>query len=52
MTAEVEIDLTETHGKLVELEKTMAKARGKHNQFLEELGLPPLPGPSEKIRDS
>jgi type I restriction enzyme M protein len=48
----VEIDLTETHGKLVELEKTMAKAREKHNQFLEELGLPPLPGSSGKTRES
>jgi type I restriction enzyme M protein len=43
-TAEPEIDLAETHTKLVAVEKTISSAREKHNKFLEELGLPPLPG--------
>ena len=42
--AELEIDLTLTHNKLVEVERTISSAREKHNQFLKELGLPPLPG--------
>lgn len=42
-TAEPEIDLAATHKKLVDLEKTISAAREKHNQFLQELGLPPLP---------
>ena len=40
---EVEIDLTATHAKLVEIEKAIRAATSKHNQFLKELGLPPLP---------
>jgi type I restriction enzyme M protein len=40
---EVEIDLAETHNKLVDVEKMISRARAKHNQFLEELRLPPLP---------
>jgi len=43
-TAEPEIDLTETHNKLVEVEGVISTAMEKHNQFLKELGLPPLPG--------
>jgi type I restriction enzyme M protein len=43
-TAELEIDLAETHDKLIEIERTSSDAMEKHNQFLEELGLPPLPG--------
>jgi type I restriction enzyme M protein len=46
--AEEEIVLADTHAKLVEIEKTIASAREKHNQFLKELGLPPLPGSEEK----
>lgn len=42
-TAEPEVDLAETHGTLVELERTVTSAREKHNKFLVELGLPPLP---------
>ena len=42
-TEEPEIDLAATHNKLVEVEKTISSARGKHNQFLKELGLPLLP---------
>lgn len=36
------IDLQEVHNKLVEIEKEIVKARDKHNEFLKELGLPPL----------
>jgi hypothetical protein len=28
---------------LIEAEKAIKAAKGKHNKFLEELGLPPLP---------
>jgi type I restriction enzyme M protein len=47
-TTEEEIDLAETHKKLVEIEKTVSSAREKHNQFLKELGLPPLPSTPHK----
>lgn len=40
---EAEIDLAATHGELVEIEKTIAVAKQKHNNFLKELGLNPLP---------
>ncbi len=40
---EAEIDLEETHGKLVEIGKAIAAAKHKHNDFLQELGLSPLP---------
>ena len=36
------IDLQEVHDKLVETEAEIVKAREKHNEFLKELGLPPL----------
>ncbi len=36
------IDLQEVHDKLVEIEKEIVKARDTHNEFLKELGLPPL----------
>jgi type I restriction enzyme M protein len=39
---ETEIELTETHAKLVGIEKAIQKATAKHNEFLKELGLPPL----------
>ncbi|MEI7909595.1 MAG: type I restriction-modification system subunit M [Verrucomicrobiota bacterium] len=41
--SEAEIDLTETHGELVEIENTIQKATRKHNEFLKALGLPQLP---------
>ena len=41
--AEAEIDLDATHQELVEIEKTIAAARDKHNAFLAELGLKLLP---------
>ncbi|MFZ3142077.1 type I restriction-modification system subunit M [Polaromonas sp.] len=40
---EAEIDLEATHGELVEIEKAIAAAKHKHNAFLKELGLSPLP---------
>ena len=44
-TAEQEtvIDLAATHEKLVAIESDIRKATATHNQFLNELGLPPLP---------
>ncbi|MEO5794102.1 MAG: hypothetical protein ABIP34_03480 [Rhodoferax sp.] len=40
---EAEIDLEATHGDLVEIEKAIATGKQKHNDFLKELGLSPLP---------
>ena len=40
---EAEIELEATHGELVEIEKAIAMAKLKHNAFLKELGLSPLP---------
>jgi len=36
------IDLIEVNKKLVDIEKEITKARETHNQFLKELGLPPI----------
>jgi type I restriction enzyme M protein len=41
--AEAEVDLAVTHAKLVEIEDEIRKATAKHNEYLKELGLPPLP---------
>jgi type I restriction enzyme M protein len=41
--AEEEIDLAATQAALVEIEQTLRAATERHNQFLRELGLPPLP---------
>src|SRR6185437_71636 len=41
--AESEIDLAATHDVLATIENTIQVATMKHNKFLEELGLPPLP---------
>lgn len=40
---EEQIDLAAEHANLVELEKKIEEAKKKHNVYLEELGLPPLP---------
>jgi type I restriction enzyme M protein len=40
---EAEIDLKVTHQNLVAIEKEIAAAKDKHNAFLKELGLKPLP---------
>ena len=44
---EVEIDLAATHSELVEIEKQIREATAKHNEFLKELGLSPLPAPDQ-----
>jgi type I restriction enzyme M protein len=40
---EPQIDLTATHAELVEIEDAIREAAKKHNEFLNELGLPSLP---------
>ncbi|HET6977446.1 MAG TPA: type I restriction-modification system subunit M [Pyrinomonadaceae bacterium] len=40
---EEEIDLAATHQELIDIENVIQKAQDKHNEFLKELGLPPLP---------
>lgn len=40
---EPEIDLAATHAELVKIEDAIRTATAKHNEFLKELGLPPLP---------
>lgn len=42
--AEAEVDLKQTHRELVDLEQKIQAATLRHNTFLEELNLPPLPG--------
>jgi type I restriction enzyme M protein len=37
------IDLSATHEELVEIEKQIRESTAKHNAFLKELGLSPLP---------
>lgn len=44
---EQEIDLLATHNELVGIENPIRKAAAKHNAFLKELGLSPLPTPDE-----
>jgi type I restriction enzyme M protein len=41
--AEAEVDLASTHAELVKIEDEIRKATAKHNEFLKELGLAPLP---------
>jgi type I restriction enzyme M protein len=45
---EAEIDLAATHAELVEIENAIRKATAKHNEFLKELGLSPLPSLDSK----
>jgi type I restriction enzyme M protein len=40
---ETEIDLEATRGELIQIEKAISTAKQKHNAFLKELGLSPLP---------
>lgn len=40
---ETEIDLTATHAELVKVERDIRQSMAKHNDFLKELRLPPLP---------
>ena len=44
---EAEIDLSATHEELVEIEKQIRESTAKHNAFLKELGLSPLPAPDQ-----
>ena len=44
---EAPIDLSATHETLVEIEKQIEESTEKHNAFLKELGLPPLPAPNK-----
>jgi type I restriction enzyme M protein len=45
---EKEIDLRMTHEVLADAEKRVREASRRHNQFLDELGLPPLPHGSNR----
>lgn len=40
---EEEINLDAVHAELLDLERQVGEAKRKHNEFLRELGLPPLP---------
>ena len=40
----IEIDLSATRDELIEIEKQIRESTAKHNAFLKELGLSPLPG--------
>jgi type I restriction enzyme M protein len=42
-TAEEEIDLQAVNAEMLALEQKITEAKDKHNDFLRELGLPPLP---------
>jgi len=42
-TAEPEVDLQSVQAELEGLARRIAEATQRHNRFLEELGLPPLP---------
>jgi len=49
--AEAEIDLAATHAELVRIESEIREATARHNGFLKELGLSPLPwGDSEPTK--
>ena len=44
---EVSIDLSATHKELVKIKKQIQESTAKHNVFLKELGLYPLPPPNK-----
>ena len=46
---ETEIDLAATHSRLVEIESAIHSATAKHNEFLQELGLPLLPSSDQVL---
>jgi type I restriction enzyme M protein len=48
---EPQIDLSATHKQLVEIEKEIRKSTAKHNEFLKELGLSPLPTQATESRE-
>ena len=41
---ELAIDLSATHKRLIKIDRQIKASSAKHNVFLKELGLPPLPG--------
>jgi len=45
---EPQIDLSATHKQLVEIEQEIRESTAKHNEFLKELGLSPLPTQATK----
>lgn len=47
---EVEIDLSATHDALIEIEKQSRESMAKHNEFLKELGLSPLPTSDKQLK--
>jgi type I restriction enzyme M protein len=49
---EPQIDLLTTHKELVEIEKEIRESTAKHNEFLKELGLPPLPAQNDLSTDN
>jgi type I restriction enzyme M protein len=48
---EPQIDLSATHKQLVEIEKEIRNSTAKHNEFLKELGLSPLPTQATESRE-
>jgi type I restriction enzyme M protein len=48
---EAEVDLAATHAELVRIEAEIHEATTKHNEFLEELGLPLLPVPGADAKE-
>ena len=49
---EPQIDLSATHKQLVEIEKEIRESTTKHNEFLKELGLSPLPVKAESLTEN
>ena len=47
---EVEIDLAAAHRELFEIERQIQESTAKHNEFLKELGLSPLPTPDKQSK--
>jgi type I restriction enzyme M protein len=47
--ADEDIDLSAAHAELVALDRKLKTATDKHNEFLKELGLPPLPYGSQQV---
>jgi len=45
---EEDVDLSAVNGELVYLEEKIASATNRHNEFLKELGLSPLPFATKK----
>jgi type I restriction enzyme M protein len=45
---EVQVDLDATHRTLVEIEREIRDATKRHNEYLAELGLKPLPAPTDR----